>query len=86
MGRRTPDCGAGGRLWTAGQPAAALLEVELEPPDEEEPDEEEPEDDELLLAAGAASFLPSDFPPSDFPPSDDEPDPFDDAVERLSVR
>jgi hypothetical protein len=81
VGRRTPDCGAGGRLWTAGQPAAALLEVELEPPDEEEPDEAEPEDDELLLAAGAASFLPSDFPPSDA-----EPDPFDDAVERLSVR
>ena len=81
MGWQTPGCGAGSRLWTAGQLAAALLEVELELPDEEEP-----EDDELLLAAGEASFLPSDFLPSAVLPSGDEPDPLDDAVERLSVR
>ena len=77
MGRWTPGCGGGARLWTGRQPAAALLLEVLEPLDEEEPeDDEELEDDELLAAAGAASFVPLD----------DEPDSLDDALDRLSVR
>ncbi len=53
-----PGCGAGDRLWTAGQLAAALLEEELEPLDEDELV------DDGVGAAGEASFLPLDAPDS----------------------